>query len=220
MANLDVQPKKRGGTMMTWILLAIGLLLLLVLLAKGCSGEDHDADSHATDTMNVSHAEADHTADGTAATAAGTWNDVDFNAPAVRYEEITNRDIEVRGNDRYGIYGLGENVLFDKGSAEIKKDAEANLQQISASIGQRYKDGEIAIFGFTDSTGGAEANMQLAQQRAEAVRNWLSAKGNISNTNISVQSLGENKPTASNATEAGREQNRRVNIVARSKAAH
>jgi outer membrane protein OmpA-like peptidoglycan-associated protein len=216
MANLDVQPKKRGGGMIMWILLALGLLLLLVLLAKGCSGSDDSAEHHATDTTTAATA---HTTT-TAADGTGTWDDVDFNAPAVQYQEITDKNIDVRGNDRYGIYGLGENVLFDKGSAEIKKDAEANLQQISASIGQRYKDGEIRIFGFTDSTGDAQANMQLAQQRAEAVRSWLSSKGNISNANISVQSMGETKPTANNATEEGREQNRRVNIVARTRATH
>jgi len=210
MANLDVQPKKKGSVL-PWILAAIAAVLLLLFFAKGCNGgDDHLTTEHDTATTTVEPAPADHTT-----TASGNWDNVDMNSPAVNYEEITDKNIEVRGNDQYGIYGLGENVLFDKGSASIKKDAESNLQQIAASINKRYANGEVRIFGYTDSTGDANANQQLAQQRAAAVQNWLSTNGKISSDKVSLHAVGEANPTSSNATEEGRKENRRVKIVAR-----
>jgi hypothetical protein len=60
----------------------------------------------------------------------------------------------------------------------------------------------------------AGSNKELAEQRAEAVRAWLAKNGNMSEGNISVHPVGESQPTASNATEQGRQKNRRVEIVA------
>lgn len=211
MANLDVQPKKKGS-MLPLILIALVVLALLAFLARGCGNDaDDDATPHANDTVVAT----------TPATGVNnSWDDVNFDAPAVQYEEITNRDIEVRGNEHYSIYGLGEDVLFEKGSADIKNGAEANLQQIAASLNKRYNGGEVRIYGYTDSTGSADANRNLAQKRAESVRNWLTTKANISSDKTTVHSMGETQPASSNDTEGGRQQNRRVKIVARTAVAH
>ncbi len=143
------------------------------------------------------------------------WADIDFiGAPAVKYDEITDRDIDVRGNDQYGIYGLGENVLFNTGESTIRPDAEARLKTVAGSINQRYGGGRVKIYGFTDAEGSEAANMQLSQARAEAVKTYLSSNG-IDAGRVSVHAKGEAGPVASNATEAGKQQNRRVQIVAR-----
>ena len=147
-------------------------------------------------------------------TGNADW-DVDLNLPAVNWPEFKNTDVEVRGNDRYSVYSLGENVLFDTGKSEIKKGAEANLQKISSSIAQRSKDGQVRIYGYTDATGNAAANKELAEKRAEAVKNWLQKNGNIDAARLSVHPVGEARPAASNATAQGRQQNRRVEIVVR-----
>jgi outer membrane protein OmpA-like peptidoglycan-associated protein len=204
MADLNVQPKKKS--MLPWILLILGLLALLFFLLRGCGDKDNDAVA-TTDTVSA--------APGNTAAASGSWDDVDFNAPAATYPEITDTNITVRGNTNYGIYGLGENILFDEGKSTIKADAEENLKQITTSIAQRYKGADIRIYGYTDAVGSAGYNKELAEQRAQAVSAWLTANGNIGNDKISLQPVGEERPVATNATSEGRKQNRRVEIVAR-----
>lgn len=143
------------------------------------------------------------------------WNNVDMNLPTVDWPEFEDSDVEVRGNNRYSVYSVGEDVLFDTDKAEIRKGAEENLRKISSSIAQRHKDGQVRVYGYTDAQGSAGYNKDLAEKRAEAVRNWLQKNGNIAASRISVHPVGEAKPTASNETAKGRQQNRRVEIVVR-----
>lgn len=205
MAELNVQPKKKTS-ILPWILLALGLAALIWFLTRDKNTNEtaaNDATTPTTTNTNTSsHA------------AGGGWGDVDFNAPAVNYDEITDKNINVRGNNNYGIYGMGENILFDEGKATIRSDAEANLKQIAGSINKRYNGGEIRVYGFTDAQGSAGSNKELAQQRANAVQSWLQSNG-VSGDRISVHPIGEAQPAASNSTEEGRQQNRRVEIVAR-----
>jgi outer membrane protein OmpA-like peptidoglycan-associated protein len=213
MADLNVQPRKKGS-ILPWLLLALGIIALIFLLARSCNKDKVPAtpvvaDSTTTTTTSTS------TNNAAAAAASGDWNNVDFNAPAVHYEEISDRNVEVRGNDQYAIYGLGENILFDKGNATIRPDAEKNLRTIASSIGKRYNGGAVRVYGHTDSQGSSGANQDLSAQRAEAVRTWLEKNGSIAAGNLSVHPQGESNPTATNATAEGRQENRRVEIVAR-----
>jgi len=137
-----------------------------------------------------------------------------MNVPSAKFDEITDKDISVRGNDRYGIYGINESILFDEGKSTIRPQAAADLKQIVASINKRYNNGNIRIYGYTDSVGSAGYNKELAQQRTEAVKNWLTQSGNISAANLTTHPIGEGQPQASNTSERGRQQNRRVEIVA------
>lgn len=211
MADLDVQPKKQSKSLLPWILLGLGVLALLIFLARGCNNKDNTAATTTTDSSSTNVATTTNTGnrDGDA------WGNIDFNAPRVAYSEITDKNIDVRGNNNYGIYGLGENILFDEGKSTLRSSAEANLKQIAASIGQRYNGGNVRVYGHTDAVGSAGYNKELAEQRAQAVRDWLVKNGNITEGNISLHAVGESQPVASNATEEGRQQNRRVEIVAR-----
>jgi len=143
------------------------------------------------------------------------WNNIDVDLPIVNWPEFKDTDVNVRGNDKYSVYALGENVLFDTDKATIKKSAEANLQKVSASIAQRSKDAPVRVYGYTDAKGSAGYNEDLAKQRAEAVKNWLQTNGKIDASRISVHPVGEAKPVKSNETAAGRQQNRRVEIAVR-----
>lgn len=204
MAELSVQPKKKTS-IIPWIL---GLVILAALIWFLTRKNDNDASATTTTTdsgMNRSTSSN---------TANADWNGVDFNAPAVNYEEVTDKNINVRGNNGYGIYGLGENILFDVDKATIRPAAEANLKEIAGSIEKRYKGGDIRVYGFTDAKGGAGYNKDLAQQRADAVKAWMRSNG-IDEARISVNAIGEAQPVATNTTEEGRQQNRRVEIVAR-----
>ena len=150
------------------------------------------------------------------APAAGSvWDDLDWQAPVVQYDEVTNRDVEVRGNDNYGIYSLEEDILFDVDQSALKPTAKKHLDEIIASINKRYPNGKIGVFGFTDSTGSKDYNKELSEQRARSVSQYLSSTGQIDASRISVAGKGEKQPTATNATEAGRAKNRRVEIVAK-----
>ena len=74
------------------------------------------------------------------------------------------------------------------------------------------KTGEnIELTGHTDNTGTEESNMDLGMRRAKAIQNILIAKG-VDKNLISIESKGETKPVATNDTEAGRHQNRRVEL--------
>lgn len=209
MAELNVQPKKQASYL-PWILVVLGLAALIWFLTrdkKDVAKQDSIADTTAVNNNPVQPKDP---------TDTRSWEDVNLNAPAVNYEEVTNTtDINVRGSDKYGIYSVGEDVLFDAGQATLRPDAEAKLKQVAASIKKRYSDGEIRVYGYTDAEGTTEANKELAQQRAEAVRVWLQSNG-VDRGRISVNAIGEAKPVASNSTEKGKQQNRRVEIVARS----
>ena len=209
MADLNVQAKKKNSWL-PWLLLILGLIILIVFLMRGCN---NDKDDQPKADTTASAAAAGTTAGAAAATTG--WNDVDFNAPNAAYDEITDTNISVRGNDSYGIYSLGENILFDEGKSTIRTDAEQNLKQIAGSVNKRFNGASVRVYGYTDSIGSKGYNKELAEQRAEAVKNWLTKNGSISESNVSLQPVGEARPVATNSTTEGRQQNRRVEIVAR-----
>ena len=205
MAEIDVQPKKKSSrSILPWIL---GLLAIVVVGFLVFRNKDKD-DDYANRDKTTHNSASDNAA------AATGWNAIDWDAPATSYDEVTDRSIEVRSKDNYAIYGVGEDVLFDKDAATIRPDAENNLKQIVSSINKRYEDGQVAVFGFTDATGSEAHNQKLSEERAAAVKTWLANNG-IDNNDISLQARGENNPAATNATEEGKQQNRRVEIVAR-----
>ena len=183
----------------------------LALIATSCS-ETKKTDN-VTNNEDTAVLKSDDKPVGTPK-AEDAWAKVDWNSPVVQYDEMKSKDVSVRGNDQYGIYGLGENVLFESGKADIKKSAEANMKQVAASINQRYAGGKVKVYGYTDDKGDDDANKGLSRQRAEAVKNWLSGNGNISADRIVMYAEGEDRPVASNDNAAGRQQNRRVEIVA------
>ncbi|RYF88954.1 MAG: OmpA family protein, partial [Chitinophagaceae bacterium] len=76
-----------------------------------------------------------------------------------------------------------------------------------------FKGAVIGVYGSTDATGDAAHNKQLGADRANAVKEWLTKNG-IEPDKISVRSLGETEPVATNDTKTGRQQNRNVSIVA------
>lgn len=210
MADLDVQPKK-SSPIWPWILLGLGVIAIIFFVTRNRNEHENTVATTTTDTVTRSMS---NTTENTAQSARNWWDDVDFGAPAARYDEVTNKNVDVRGNNNYGIYGIDEKVLFDEGKSTIRSSAEADLKQVAASINKRYNGGDVRVYGYTDAVGSASSNKQLAEQRAEAVRNWLVKNGNIAENRITLHPVGEAQPAATNATEAGRQQNRRVEIVA------
>lgn len=217
MAEIEVQPKKKGS-ILPWILLALGVIALIIFLVRN-NGDDRNEvaaadreDTLSTNSGNAAMGSNDYNGMGT---DAGSWTDVDPNMPTAKYEEVTSRDVEVRGNQDYGVYSVGENILFDLDKSTIRAGAGQNLEQIATSIGKRYSNSHIRVYGYTDAQGTPAYNKELAEERARTVRNWLVKDGNISEDRISIHPVGEANPIATNETERGRQKNRRVEIVAR-----
>ena len=159
---------------------------------------------------------------GDAASTAGAaidnaWDMNKAKLADVKYKEITLPGVSVRGDADYNIYSVDEKVLFDTEKADIKPGAAEALKQITGSIGQRYAASQVRVMGFADSRGDKGYNKELSAQRAEAVKNYLVAKGSIDAARVSVEPMGEAMPVASNATAAGRQENRRVEIAVRTK---
>jgi outer membrane protein OmpA-like peptidoglycan-associated protein len=105
---------------------------------------------------------------------------------------------------------LKSDILFDTGKSDLKPQAQANLKQM-AEIMKKYPENVLTIKGYTDSTGSASVNTSLSQKRADAVKNALVSSGMPADT-ISTLGEGPASPIGDNKTEAGRKQNRRVEI--------
>ena len=95
--------------------------------------------------------------------------------------------------------------------AELREESLANLQRL-VGFSESYPDRRLSSEGHPDSTGSEAFNLTLSQQRAEAVRDALIDRG-ISTRRLEAVGLGEEFPIASNDTEVGRRQNRRVEII-------
>jgi len=102
-------------------------------------------------------------------------------------------------------------LLFGAGSANLQPTAQNNLQNLAASLQQNTAT-NVIIIGHSDNTGTSRQNMDISMQRAQAVKTYLASKG-VDAARISTLGKGETEPIADNSTEAGRAQNRRVEVV-------
>ncbi len=126
--------------------------------------------------------------------------------------ELADRlsEMEAKQSERGMVLTLSD-VLFDFDSSNLKGGATKVVNEL-ASFLREYPERTVQIEGFTDSVGEAEYNRNLSKRRAEALRNALVNAG-ISSQRIKTIGYGEKFPVATNMNEAGRQQNRRVEIV-------
>jgi OOP family OmpA-OmpF porin len=103
-------------------------------------------------------------------------------------------------------------LLFDTGSATIKPESNATLAVI-AEVLNADPALKLEIQGHTDNVGNAAANLKLSQARAAAVRTHLIEQGGIAADRLTSAGFGDTKPVGSNATDDGKAQNRRVELV-------
>ena len=107
---------------------------------------------------------------------------------------------------------LGENaVRFDTNKSTLTATAKANLDKLVPVFNQ-YPDTNIQIYGYTDSTGAADYNLKLSDQRAASVKAYLASKG-LAATRFVTTGLGIADPIATNDTPEGRSKNRRVEFA-------
>ncbi len=121
----------------------------------------------------------------------------------------TGIDVDRRGDDI--VLNMPSGVTFDFDSSDLTMSARDALNDV-ASILNQYTDTRVNISGHTDSTGNADYNQRLSERRAESVGNYLAQSG-VSRNRLAMRGYGQTQPVASNATEQGRAQNRRVEIT-------
>lgn len=110
---------------------------------------------------------------------------------------------------------LPGSVLFDFDSDRLRPDAERTLAEV-AEVLKAYAQRPMRIEGHTDSVASDQYNQQLSERRAQSVRAWLASEGGVKAA-MTTKGWGESKPAATNDTAAGRQQNRRVEVIIETK---
>jgi outer membrane protein OmpA-like peptidoglycan-associated protein len=118
--------------------------------------------------------------------------------------------LQAKATDRGLVLTLGD-VLFASGRADLKAGASGNLNKLVAFL-NRYPDRTVAIEGYTDSVGTEDYNQGLSERRADSVKSYLAGQG-IGSIRLSASGKGNTDPVAGNDSAAGRQQNRRVEVI-------
>jgi outer membrane protein OmpA-like peptidoglycan-associated protein len=124
-------------------------------------------------------------------------------------KELEDAEIERVGEGIIVTFDSG--ILFDFDSAALQTQARQNLQELAESLAE-YGQTEVLVLGHTDGVGSDAYNLRLSQRRAEAAASYLIGRG-VSPGRIRQEGKGENEPVASNASDSGRQQNRRVEVA-------
>ena len=127
-----------------------------------------------------------------------------------RMEKALAEIAETRREDRGFVVTL-PGVMFDTGKSAIKAGARSTLSRIADQL-RNLDQWTLVVEGHSDSVGDDEANQKLSEQRAQAVKEYLVSQG-LSGDRITTVGRGESAPVASNDNAAGRQQNRRVELI-------
>ena len=141
---------------------------------------------------------------------AGTGAYMDVQARKLR-EQLVGTGVQVKELDGRIYLIIPGNITFNTNEAVIKQGFTPVLDSVALVI-KEYNKTMVQVYGYTDNTGTAATNNALSLRRANAVSNYLRLRG-VDGNRIITDGLGSSNPIASNATAAGREQNRRVEIV-------
>ena len=124
--------------------------------------------------------------------------------------EQFNRVLETRDTPRGLVVNMGD-VLFATGKYDLRPEAQIVLAKLSGII-LSHPGLNLAVEGYTDSVGSDDFNLKLSRQRADTVRDYLVIQG-LPDSSMTAKGFGKSDPVADNDTLAGRQQNRRVEIV-------
>jgi outer membrane protein OmpA-like peptidoglycan-associated protein len=145
-----------------------------------------------------------------AAQASVQQAEADKAAMRTRLSEQLNSILQTRDSARGLIVSMSD-VLFDTGKYSLKPGAREKLAKV-AGILLAYPGLNIEVGGYTDNVGGDEMNQKLSENRAGSVRDYLVQEG-VAMNSVSSKGFGNTLPVASNGDSAGRQQNRRVELL-------
>jgi len=124
-------------------------------------------------------------------------------------QNIPGAKVERVGEGIHVTFASG--LLFDFDSDRVRQAAATNLRNLASSLGE-YPNTDLLIVGHTDSDGPDSYNWDLSERRARAAASYLAAQG-VARTRLRTAGRGEAEPVTSNETDAGRQQNRRVEVA-------
>jgi len=153
---------------------------------------------------------AQQTADQQAAALAAASAQAERDQALIAQQEMQLKELDAKKTDRGLVITLGD-VLFSVNKAQLSSGGVRNVQKLAAFLNQ-YPQRKVLIEGHTDSTGSHSLNQTLSERRADAVRTALVDMG-VSSDRIATRGYAEAYPVASNNTAAGRQLNRRVEII-------
>jgi outer membrane protein OmpA-like peptidoglycan-associated protein len=171
------------------------------------------ADSQAASAIAITAAQADADQSRVAAQQSqlsAQQAEADKVAMRTRLSEQLNKILETRDSARGLIVSMSD-VLFDTGKYSLKPGAREKLAKV-AGILLAYPGLNIEVGGYTDNVGGDTMNQTLSEHRASAVRDYLVQQG-VATASVSSKGFGNTLPVASNENSAGRQQNRRVELL-------
>ncbi len=120
--------------------------------------------------------------------------------------------VNVKEETRGTVIVLPGSVLFQSGKATLTGAAQQKLTLVAGTLAPQAEEHNIVVEGHTDSRGSHDFNMQLSQERAQAVMNYLVSRG-VPAESITAVGIGPDRPIADNNTRDGRAENRRVEII-------
>ena len=238
-AYTDDKPAGGGNRWLPWLLLGLGALALFYFL-RGCGNERAKTTTSTTDTTTVmSETTTTGTAVGAAADSAGSKmgaamdsagsavsegvaslgaffkrklpSGYELNIPENGIENNLVKFIEDKNKavDKTTWFNF-DRLLFDTGKATLKPASKEQVTNI-AEVLKAYPNVSIKLGGYTDNTGNPTSNVKLSDERAKTVMNALVGLG-IDKSRLEAEGYGAEHPVASNDTEAGRAENRRIAV--------
>lgn len=223
----------KGTNWLPWLLLGLGVIALIFFLRSCRTDESRSSAVVSTDSSSA-ESRRENTAEAIEATADSAASDVssvatdantqlgtffkrklstgtELNIPERGIENNLIRFIEDKNRavDKTTWFNF-DRLLFDTGKATLKPASQEQVNNI-AEVLKAYPNVNVKIGGYTDNTGNAKTNQKLSTDRANTVMNALVAEG-ITKGRLEAEGYGQEHPAASNETEAGRAQNRRIAV--------
>lgn len=142
---------------------------------------------------------------------------------AAQAEQIEGAEVE-QVTDNNGLQAVkvtfDSGILFATGNAALSSSAKASLSKFANNVLNQNRDMDVTIYGYTDNQGwrnstaeqSYQKNLNLSQERAQSVSSYLLGCGVSASQIKTVEGMGESNPIADNSTEAGRRENRRVEV--------
>jgi outer membrane protein OmpA-like peptidoglycan-associated protein len=178
---------------------------------EAMQAQHREAESERTARQAIEEAEQAKALAASSATAAQlARREADL---AVEQADTLRRQLEnlqLRQTESGVVVTLGD-VLFESGQTELREEAMASLVEV-VDLLQSEPDKNIRIEGHTDAVGDADTNLEISQKRADSVLKALVSLG-VDGGRVTTQGMGEDFPIASNETDEGRAQNRRVDVI-------
>ena len=156
-------------------------------------------------------------------TGAGVLIGKKMDKAAQQAQQIEGAEVE-QVTDNNGLQAVkvtfDSGILFTTSSATLSSAAKASLSKFANNVLNQNRDMDVAIYGYTDNQGwrnstkeqSVQKNLNLSQERAQSVSSYLLGCGVSTSQIKSVEGMGESNPVADNSTEAGRQENRRVEV--------